>query len=147
MENKIIESKFSNQEITNESKHFRLFSIFTIILVIQINFIGQNFDQGTNEMLFVDLYSLIEIPLMSIIILRTYKTKEALNFKNKVSFISMIIIVKFIAISILNLINPFNRIINTEHIIKGLTVTSISSVISLILCLPVLAIVENKKVR
>ena len=147
MKNKIIDSKFNNREITNESKHFRLFSIFTIILVIQINFIGQKFDQGTNEMLFVDLYSLIEIPLMSIIILRTYKTKETLNFKDKVSFISMIIIVKFITISMLNLINPFNRIINSEHIINGLTATFISSVITLILCLPVIAVVKNKKVR
>jgi len=128
----------------NKWKHFFIFSSISVLLIIIQNLIGRNANPGDVMMQVLNIVAIVEIPLIMIILIRTYKNKERLSFKHKFFFLLGIVIVMLVFTIIINTINPFGRRIFIEDIKSGIVTTLIYSVIMLIICLPVIGFVKSK---
>ncbi len=133
-----------NLNYTNKWKHFIIFSIISILLVIVANFIGQNSSPGDVSMTLLNLFAIIEIPILIIILIRSYKGRKLLTFWQKTTFLIGIVLVLFITTIIINWINPFDRNIDEQELYQGIIRTLIFSGIMVILCLPIVGFVKSK---
>tara|TARA_B100000780_G_C21120607_1_gene453844 strand:+ start:863 stop:1318 length:456 start_codon:yes stop_codon:yes gene_type:complete len=131
---------------TNKWKHFSIFSMVTTLLVIIVNVVGQNSSPGDLSMNLLNLFAVIEIPVLIIILIKTYKGQELLTFWEKLTFLLGILAVSFISTLIINWINPFDRNIDEQEFFQGTRRALIFSGLMIILCLPIIGFVKSKTV-
>ena len=93
----------------------------------------------------LNVWSLIEIPLLIIILIRTYKSDTILRFWQKIMFLIGIEFVLIISILTINLINPFNRRIDSIDLAVGIIRTGKIYGIIFIICIPLTFFVKSKK--
>ncbi len=128
-------------------KHFFVFAAVSILLVLLANIVGQNASPGETTMKLLNRWAFIQVPLLLIVLIRSFKAKQLLTFLQKVNFLIGIELVLFLSTLVLNWINPFDRNISQQDLIDGMLLSLAFYGIMLLLCLPIAGFLKSRKIK
>lgn len=134
-------------EIPKEStnwKHFGIFYLFQIILITVTYWVGRNVNQNTTEMLYLNIPAFLGPPIISGLMICTYKGLIRLSFTQKLIPLIGLLAVNFIWTLLLNYFNVFNRSITQQDILEGIQRTGIYELLMLIICLPIIGLIKTR---
>jgi len=143
--NKIIDESFVNPKEQIKWKHFIPFYLIQIVIITITYWIAKNVNQHTTEMFYANIPALLAPPIISGLMIYTYKGNYQLPFLKKIIALIGLLLINFIWTLIINYFNLFNRNMTQIDIIEGLQRTSIYEVIMLIVCLPIIGFIKSKK--
>ena len=100
----------------NKWKHFLIFSVILLFLIFIEYYFGRYASPGDIGMRILNIIAFLQIPLILVLLIRTYKSKERLKFRGKFLFLVGLELVMPGFTILINIINPFGRKIFLEEI-------------------------------
>ena len=100
----------------NKWKHFLIFSVILLFLIFIEYYFGRYASPGDIGMRILNIIAFLQIPLILVLLIRTYKSKERLKFREKFLFLVGLELVMLGFTILINIINPFGRKIFIEEI-------------------------------
>lgn len=125
-------------------KHFLIYAIICFALIFLSNVIGQNASPGDIVMKGLNIFAVVKIPLLLILLIRTYKAKLVLTFWEKFFFLVGLIVMLLLSTILVNWINPFGRSISLKDMREGIIWASTVYGVTLIFCLPIVGFLKSK---
>lgn len=126
-------------------KHFGKFYLIQVVLITFLYFIGRNVNKDTNEMFYLNISAVLIPPIISAVMIYTYKAPQRLSFKDKLKPLIGLLLVIYLWTISLNYLNPFNRILSEEDMTEGIIVSAVYVLFVFIVCLPIIGFIKKKE--
>ena len=128
-------------------KHFFIFYVINFLLIILLNYIGKNVNQGEHNMFLLNLVTILSTPILYTLMIFTHKSEKSLKFVYKIYGLIGFVGTQFIFSIIFALINPFNRNITQEALFQGMIRGGIFTIIMFVFCLIPAALTKSRIIK